>query len=599
MKSPIRVSTISRLVIIGLASATFFACAGEDGQDGAAILIDEREADEDECEDGGSVVVTGFDHSGNGELDDGEIEQEYVVCDGADGADGDLGADGDDGEDAKAYVTRTETVEPGEECNFGGQRVMSGIDEDGSGDLSEDEIESEAVMCNETCTGEMALDLDYSELPGTIYDGYEYSVPFDTDASDLAFAAYSTEQAAGGDALAGLADVPPLFEASYDADDGTLEFSVDYADEDGAEFVVLATDGCETDVGIVEFSEVLEGEAAVYVAHLGPGLDGFDVEWADSGDSLASGVEEFEVSGPHTFDWGDDYAFDILDDEGDLLDSTGDLSFSEPWATQTIFVYADDDDPVVGTTQPDTGPLASDQSRLQVFHKADGIDEVDVATVDGDGDTTIHYDDLGYPDASDIIEFAGDPEAYLGLDSDDDGEADITYTSMTGEHQSTNVVDAFVVNDDSVAKAISINYTEATSALHDPRIQSFVSMPNLPVPSGETESDVIDVDDCGTVDGINMDVDISTGWRGDLVLYLENPGGEEHILKDGFGGSTDDIIGNFNQTLTAGGFNAETIDIFEGSDADGEWTFTIEDTWSFGDYNIQLNSWGLNLICSD
>lgn len=68
-------------------------CAGADGEDGArgksgqSAVASVREASDGECPAGGSVLEIGV----------GDVVEETVICNGADGADGDQGATGEQG----------------------------------------------------------------------------------------------------------------------------------------------------------------------------------------------------------------------------------------------------------------------------------------------------------------------------------------------------------------------------------------------------------------------------------------------------------------------------------------------------------------------
>lgn len=110
---------------------------------------------------------------------------------------------------------------------------------------------------------------------------------------------------------------------------------------------------------------------------------------------------------------------------------------------------------------------------------------------------------------------------------------------------------------------------------------------------------VIQIANCPTILEIDMDINITHTWRGELIIRLTSPGGETKVLKSRFGGLADNIIGNFNQTLGASsGFSGPTavpISDFEGSSGSGEWTLNVSDHVN-GDTGT-LNSWQLNLLC--
>jgi hypothetical protein len=79
------------------------------------------------CEHGGVAIATGDDANGNGRLDADEIESAEYVCHGDDGD------DGGDGTDGTRVVVDTEVEPPGANCEHGGTRIRTGVDEDDDG----------------------------------------------------------------------------------------------------------------------------------------------------------------------------------------------------------------------------------------------------------------------------------------------------------------------------------------------------------------------------------------------------------------------------------------------------------------------------------
>lgn len=130
---------------------------------------------------------------------------------------------------------------------------------------------------------------------------------------------------------------------------------------------------------------------------------------------------------------------------------------------------------------------------------------------------------------------------------------------------------------------------------------SIGSTPNLAIPDNTPAgvNDTITIPNCPIIIDIDMDINITHTWRGDLIVQLTSPGGETKALKSRFGGSTDNIIGNFNETLGASrGFSGPTvapISDFSGESGTGTWTLNISDNVG-GDIGT-LNSWQLNLTC--
>lgn len=130
---------------------------------------------------------------------------------------------------------------------------------------------------------------------------------------------------------------------------------------------------------------------------------------------------------------------------------------------------------------------------------------------------------------------------------------------------------------------------------------SVSSTPGLEITNtlADGTNDVISIPNCPIILAIDMDINITHTWSGDLQIRLTSPQGTDRILRWNSGGSTDDVIGNFNETLPpAGGFGdtqAQPINLFEGESGTGDWQLKIIDTFSSDDGT--LNSWTLNLTC--
>ena len=136
---------MKRLLALGLTSLTAAALAacGEDDTDAFSTpLIASRPATPTECPQGGVVTLSGIDANGDGALADAEVASTQVICN-ADS--GDPGDPGDPGLNALVLVT----AEPaGANCQFGGQKVETGLDANRDGALDTDEVESTSYVCD-------------------------------------------------------------------------------------------------------------------------------------------------------------------------------------------------------------------------------------------------------------------------------------------------------------------------------------------------------------------------------------------------------------------------------------------------------------------
>lgn len=96
------------------------------------------------------------------------------------------------------------------------------------------------------------------------------------------------------------------------------------------------------------------------------------------------------------------------------------------------------------------------------------------------------------------------------------------------------------------------------------------------------------------VANITIDVDITHTWIGDLIVSVISPGGTSVTLHNETGSSADDIIGNFDNTLSIDGPGG--LSDYVGDAAAGTWTIDVLDVFPTAD-NGRLNCWGINVAC--
>lgn len=122
---------------------------GTDGEDGFTTLVNLVDVEN------GTLIQTGVDTNRNNVLEDTEITQEQLVSNGTDGTNGQDGEDGTDGQDgsdgACSFIVVTD--EPsGENCEFGGLKIVTGKDRNGNKEFDEEEIDDTDYLCNpEAC----------------------------------------------------------------------------------------------------------------------------------------------------------------------------------------------------------------------------------------------------------------------------------------------------------------------------------------------------------------------------------------------------------------------------------------------------------------
>ena len=103
-----------------------------DGIAGYNSVIEVFEAGEHICPYGGVIYQVGLDFDADGYLDADEVEVETYVCDGYDG-----------------YNSLIDLIEASyAECPYGGVVILVGLDLDEDGYLDDEEVESEAVICD-------------------------------------------------------------------------------------------------------------------------------------------------------------------------------------------------------------------------------------------------------------------------------------------------------------------------------------------------------------------------------------------------------------------------------------------------------------------
>ena len=132
-----KTASIHKVVNILLLFTLIVSCEGEQGPIGKAgansltKLVDESPGVN--CENGGVRVDLGIDNNSNGILDDEEILMSNYICNGLDG---------------KISLIDIISEPAGLNCENGGYKINSGLDIDNNGNLTENEISSSVYLCN-------------------------------------------------------------------------------------------------------------------------------------------------------------------------------------------------------------------------------------------------------------------------------------------------------------------------------------------------------------------------------------------------------------------------------------------------------------------
>ncbi|MEP7372247.1 MAG: proprotein convertase P-domain-containing protein [Chitinophagaceae bacterium] len=100
-------------------------------------------------------------------------------------------------------------------------------------------------------------------------------------------------------------------------------------------------------------------------------------------------------------------------------------------------------------------------------------------------------------------------------------------------------------------------------------------------------SDVMVVNDGGTISSVKVDLDITHTYIGDLVVKLTSPRGTPAFLHERNGGSAKNIIKTFDLS------NAPTLSRFNGESASGNWTLEVTDVAAID--TGTLNKWTIHI----
>ncbi len=149
--------SMKRYLIFILSAFFLFSC-GEDGKDGvdgatgtdgALINITAEPAETENCDGkGGTKIETGIDVNDDGVLNEDEITSTQFICNGETGGNGTAGENGSNGNNS--LVKTTEEPEGTENCDGkGGKKIEVGTDDNGDGELQDEEVDASTFVCNE------------------------------------------------------------------------------------------------------------------------------------------------------------------------------------------------------------------------------------------------------------------------------------------------------------------------------------------------------------------------------------------------------------------------------------------------------------------
>ena len=187
-------------------------------------------------------------------------------------------------------------------------------------------------------------------------------------------------------------------------------------------------------------------------------------------------------------------------------------------------------------------------------------------------------------------DFSTYPDLGLGADGVNDTPFSITLDpSLTcGDTIDLQLAVTWFDGSPSFSGSLPLDYVLSTGV---PQGIAESSSPGLAISDNSTIQDMLNSTSPGTVTAdFNVDVNITHTYQGDLTVTLRAPDGTEVVLHNGTGGTVDNIIGNYPNTLTP----AESLGALLGKNHAGDWTLIVTDDAN-GDQGT-LNSWGINDI---
>ncbi|HVE85485.1 MAG TPA: proprotein convertase P-domain-containing protein [Myxococcales bacterium] len=105
--------------------------------------------------------------------------------------------------------------------------------------------------------------------------------------------------------------------------------------------------------------------------------------------------------------------------------------------------------------------------------------------------------------------------------------------------------------------------------------------PNAPIKDLQTTTSKMHFDKDGPLNLLKLNLDITHGWRGDLVVQLTSPQGKTVDISNRAGGSAKDLKGDFDLSSA-----------FKDATLKGDWTLTVKDSAARDEGN--LNAWSLD-----
>jgi extracellular elastinolytic metalloproteinase len=126
-----------------------------------------------------------------------------------------------------------------------------------------------------------------------------------------------------------------------------------------------------------------------------------------------------------------------------------------------------------------------------------------------------------------------------------------------------------------------------------PRVTREEVAPALKIPDDDPDgvSSAIAISQSGTVQGVEVGVDLTHTYVGDLLVELMAPTGQRAVLHDRLGGSSDNLIMTYDAVSTP------SLAVLNGQPIQGSWVLRVTDL--AGQDVGKLNRWSIELIYGD
>jgi subtilisin-like proprotein convertase family protein len=163
---------------------------------------------------------------------------------------------------------------------------------------------------------------------------------------------------------------------------------------------------------------------------------------------------------------------------------------------------------------------------------------------------------------------------------------------FAGTYQITASKDGWSTEIAEVTLAAGEHLTGVSLVLEPEVTEEFCRSPGLAIPDYNSTGvrDTLAVDITADLARVEVFVDITHTYQGDLTIDLSSPGGTTVRLHNRTGGSADDIYGWYPEELTPAG----DLDDFVGENPQGGWVLTVADLASAD--TGTLNSWCLRIV---